>query len=75
MRLNDYLISIDESPADFARRVKLSAVAIHRYIHKGRVPDREAMPKIVEGSGGKVTPNDFYMAPRSRRPSSRRRQA
>jgi uncharacterized radical SAM superfamily Fe-S cluster-containing enzyme len=74
MHLTAYLEDVKETPAAFARRINVSSVAIHRYLHKGRIPEPDVMAKIVEQTQGRVRPDDFYnLAPPVRR--ARRRSA
>ncbi|MFH5923817.1 hypothetical protein [Roseomonas xinghualingensis] len=50
--------------ADLARELGLhDARTVHRYLNHSRIPRPAVMRRIVELSGGKVTPSDFYGAP------------
>lgn len=64
MRLLDYLDDVKQTPAEFARLINVSDVAVHRYLHKGRVPEPGVMARIMAATSGRVTPNDFYGARR-----------
>lgn len=44
----------------FARRIEVSKVTLYRFKTGLRVPDREAMARIVAATDGEVQPNDFY---------------
>lgn len=44
-----------------ASRLNCTAEAVRRYIKGDRIPSRDVMRDIFEISGGKVTPNDFYL--------------
>jgi DNA-binding transcriptional regulator YdaS (Cro superfamily) len=46
--------------AEFARRIGLPQPTVHRYTKGERIPEPEAMAKIVAETAGAVTPNDFY---------------
>lgn len=60
MKLKTYMERHKLSPARFAALIGVSQPAVHRYVHNGRIPQRDVMLRIVEATGGKVTPTDFY---------------
>ena len=62
MTLAEYLTEQGLTEAQFARMVGTYQSTIHR-IKRGKIPMPETMAKIVELTGGKVQPNDFYRAP------------
>lgn len=62
MKLGDYLDQNDLEVKDFADRIGMSAEAIRLYVAGRRVPRPEAMAKIIQATGGKVEPNDFFAA-------------
>lgn len=67
MKLSEYLEGQEEKPAAFARRIQVSPVTVHRYLHKRVIPAAEEMARIVEATKGAVQPNDFYdLAPKRR---------
>ncbi|RVT95222.1 XRE family transcriptional regulator [Rhodovarius crocodyli] len=41
-----------------------AARTVHRYAGGERIPRPDAMRRIMEATGGKVTPTDFYAAAR-----------
>lgn len=48
------------STAEFARRIGMPQPTVHRYAKGERIPEPDAMSKIVAETNGLVTPNDFY---------------
>jgi transcriptional regulator with XRE-family HTH domain len=59
MTLQQFLDQTNMSRAEFAKAIGVSEVAITRYIGGKRMPRPELLVKIVEATGGAVTPNDF----------------
>ena len=62
MKLGDYLDQNGVTVQDFADRLEMSAEAIRLYVAGRRVPRPNAMAKIINATGGKVEPNDFFAA-------------
>lgn len=62
MKLAAYLSSTDVSRDDFARRIGVSGVSVHRYISGVRIPRPDTMARIVAATGGAVQPNDFFLS-------------
>lgn len=61
MTLSDYLKANELTLTEFARRIGTShARTVERYAKGQQVPNREMMTRIVEVTGGAVTPNDFF---------------
>ncbi len=60
MTLGDYLEANGITAAAFAAKVDVSPVAVHRYVRRGRVPERDVMQRIVDATSGQVRPDDFY---------------
>lgn len=60
MTLDEWLILRNLSETEFAERIGRSQASVNRYRHGLRLPDREAMIRIIETTGGAVTANDFY---------------
>lgn len=60
MLLSDYLKLHGLSQAAFGQRIGEPQQAVQRYASGQYIPRREAMLKIVEATGGAVTPNDFF---------------
>lgn len=65
MTLNDFLLASNLTEDAFAVRIGVSQPAVHRY-RNGRIPTPDVMQRIVEETGGKVTPNDFFDLPEAR---------
>jgi DNA-binding transcriptional regulator YdaS (Cro superfamily) len=59
MKLNAYLTKHDISERKFGECIGYSQASVNRYCN-GRVPEPEAMRRILEVTNGEVTPNDFY---------------
>lgn len=60
MKLADYLLQNDLSPAEFTRLLGLSSSAtIRRYMLGERLPREEILLRIIQATGGKVTREDF----------------
>lgn len=60
MRFAKYLTDHGHSDADFAARIGVTRQAIHRFKTGQRIPNRATMAKIVEATGGAVTPDSFF---------------
>lgn len=59
MKLHEYLITNNLSPAQFANLLKLkSRSSVHRYL-EGQIPKPENMRRIFEVTNGLVTLHDF----------------
>ena len=52
----------DLSQEQAGRLIGVSAVAFGRY-ERGRVPEPEALQKIIDVTNGEVTANDFFEIP------------
>ncbi|HVI27499.1 helix-turn-helix transcriptional regulator [Hansschlegelia sp.] len=59
MTLAQYLAEHRLSHAAFAVMIGTSQAAVSRYALHRRMPRREHLQKIIEATGGAVTPNDF----------------
>ncbi len=59
MKLSTFLIQQQLSPADFARRLGVCRMTVHRYIRGDRFPRPRLLRKIAELTDGQVTANDF----------------
>lgn len=73
MTLLEYLKVKGLTEAQFAERVNLSQSAINRYCRGLRLPDKDAMPAIINGTDGAVQPNDFFAEHLPAEPSSNQR--
>lgn len=60
MKFKDYIAEHDLSYSDVGKAIGVSTAAAHRYATGKRIPQQETMQRIIEFSGGTVTPNDFY---------------
>lgn len=60
MRLDQYLEANKMTVAALAAQIGTSAVTVHRYISRNRIPHPEIMARIAEVTGGLVMPNDFF---------------
>lgn len=65
MKLASYLDAKEITRRAFADLIGVSEVAICRYINGDRVPRRKEMARIIDVTGGEVTPNDFMLIPAS----------
>jgi len=61
MTLQKYLESQKLSVADFAKKIGVNKNNVYRYL-AGRVPVPTVTALIHKTTGGKVAPNDFYLA-------------
>ncbi|MEM6259412.1 MAG: helix-turn-helix transcriptional regulator [Planctomycetota bacterium] len=59
MKLSDYLITQQLGPAEFARRIGVGRMSVHRYISGERFPRPDVLARIARETAGQVTPNDF----------------
>ena len=59
MELRAYLDQENITPAAFARTIKVSVQAVHRYLSNDRFPRQEILKAITEVTQGKVTANDL----------------
>lgn len=48
--------------AELGDRLGVSEASVSRY-ERGRIPEPDVMRRIVDLSGGRVTPNDFFGLP------------
>lgn len=61
MKLNDFLTENKIGVIEFALMIGAkSRNTVYRYL-KGRKPEDPFMERIVKVTGGKVTPNDFWL--------------
>jgi hypothetical protein len=60
MKLNEWLTLSGMPAGAFAAKVKVSATSLGRYRRGERVPKTQVMRRIIELTGGAVTPDDFY---------------
>jgi transcriptional regulator with XRE-family HTH domain len=63
MRLQGYLKQQNITASQFADRIGRSVSTVTRAARGEIIPDSETMRRIVEKTGGAVTPNDFYDIP------------
>lgn len=67
MTLTEYLTENDMTLAEFASRIGVDPVTVYRYTAGDRFPRRTVMVRIFRETGGKVTPNDWFLGPANRR--------
>lgn len=60
MDLDSYLSREGISNAAFAEQIGVDPSSVWRFRQGARIPRRETMQKIVDLTGGDVTPNDFF---------------
>jgi len=61
MKLADYLITQNQSPAAFARRIGVGRMTIHRYIKGERQPTAKITDLIYKTTKGQVTAHDLWL--------------
>ncbi len=66
MTLREFLDTENVPHGQFAARIGVSAEAVRRYLQGKRRPSWDVMPKIIEATGGKVTPDSFLASDQSR---------
>jgi hypothetical protein len=59
MKLRDYRESLRIGPVDAARQLGVNFCTFYRWEKGYSIPRRVMQLKIMDWSGGKVTPNDF----------------
>lgn len=59
MKLSDYLAASGTTRAAFAEQVGVSQSLITQLCQDQVWPGRDVAARIVEATGGRVTPNDF----------------
>lgn len=60
MKLVDYLAEKKLKQSELAGRVGVTQQAVSMWISHGHVPRKSTLRRILEITGGRVTPNDFY---------------
>ena len=60
MTLEEYRKTNRLNRSQMGRVLGVSGMTVCRYETGVRIPTREIMNRIIEETGGKVTPNDFY---------------
>lgn len=60
MTLSEYLHKENKKIADVSRALKIKHCVVRRWVLGLAIPSKENMQKIVQYTGGKVLPNDFY---------------
>lgn len=58
--LQKYLEQTNRRVADLARDFNVVHCVARRWVLGEAIPNKDAMQKIYEWSGGQVEPNDFY---------------
>lgn len=59
MNLADYLLQHQLSPAEFARRIGVGRMSVHRYLRGERFPRPHVLRRIRAVTAGHVTADDF----------------
>jgi hypothetical protein len=59
MKLMDYISAYEKNVHRFATRIGVPQPTIWRIVNKKFVPAGRTIKAIVEGTGGKVTPEDL----------------
>jgi len=67
MTLASWLNSSNLTPTAFADLIGVSRQAMWRYCSNERVPRPEILKRIHKATSGKVTANDFMLAPASKK--------
>lgn len=60
MQLSSYLKKSGVTAAEFAKRIEVDKTTVYRYIRGERIPNRDALSKIMKETDGAVTANDFF---------------
>lgn len=60
MKLATYLNNSGSTYAAFAEKVGASTFAVGKWARGERLPRPKVLARIVEETGGQVTPNDFF---------------
>lgn len=60
MLLSEYLASHAIDPAEFARRIGVTAESVRRYSRGTRIPRKPIILRISEATDGAVLATDFY---------------
>lgn len=63
MHLSEYLSANDLTATDFAVKIKRHKSTVTRLVKRASRPDHDTMQRILDVTGGAVTPNDFFEAP------------
>jgi predicted transcriptional regulator len=67
MDLAGYQMKYGLSVGGLAAHIGVTEQALHRYMHRGRIPQTAVMKRIIAVTGGEVTANDFYLAAPARK--------
>lgn len=62
MTLREFLASTDKSVAEFAKDLGESEHTVRKWVRGERIPRREAMRRIIDFTGGRVTAADLLAA-------------
>lgn len=60
MTLAEYLQTSNLSHADFAKKLEVSQVTVHRWVNDKRFPSKEMLIRIEIATGSKVRPQDWF---------------
>lgn len=62
MNLAAYQKKHQLSVSGLAAQIGVTVQALHRYMHRGRVPKERVMRRIISVTSREVTADDFYLA-------------
>lgn len=60
MKLRDYLDETKTTAQAFAEKIGRSPSTVTRILAGQHIPDPKTMRSIIDETGGRVTPNDFF---------------
>jgi lambda repressor-like predicted transcriptional regulator len=63
MHLRDWLVREGKSPSAFASEIGLTQSTINRMLGRSGHGTHRVMAKVIAGTKGEVTPNDFHDIP------------
>jgi transcriptional regulator with XRE-family HTH domain len=72
MQLPEWLELVEKTPEWLAPRIRVSQVALWRYLNGERRPDWKVIQRIVKVTGGAVTANDYLPDPVRTKPLRKR---
>ena len=64
MTLAEYLKLTDTTVEDFATKIKVSRMSVHRWM-AGTMPRHKALQRIMQATGGRVTADSFLSGRRA----------
>jgi transcriptional regulator with XRE-family HTH domain len=70
MKLSSYLERETLAVEQFAEQVGVDPASVRRYLRGDRRPRGRVMERIIEVTGGSVTPNDFWQVKWRKKPQA-----